>query len=145
MYNPSADTYAGWILRGEGQGFRSEQWLRYFVSGYNISNAIGVVCNNSGYWIPTKRQAEMTLRANCRLAYMNIDPDQFPNGKKVRIVNLPSEEVVRRMRESLSSWYWPRLNAGFRAWFEKINATGSFTVPPFPDEKITARPQAEVQ
>ena len=39
-------------------------------------NTIGFVCNNQGYWAPTSRQVEMTLRANCRLAYMPMDTDE---------------------------------------------------------------------
>ena len=131
-YNPAADTYADFILRGEGEGFIGEEWLRYFVSGYNISNAIGVVCNNCGYWIPTERQVKMTLRTNCRLAYMPFDPDEWPDGGKVRIVNLPPEEVERRHRAAMSQWYWPRLNDEYREWFEAVNAKGDFKLPPLP-------------
>ncbi len=48
MFMPHADAYTDYQLRGEA----SESWydnfeyLRFFVSGYNISNAIGVLCNN---------------------------------------------------------------------------------------------------
>jgi len=131
-YNPAADTYANFILRGEGQGFIGEEWLRYFVSGYNISNAVGVVCNNAGHWMPTERQVAMTLRANCRLAYMPFDADEWPDGGKVRIVNLRPEEVERRHRAAMSAWYWPRLDGGYREWFEGINAKGDFKLPPPP-------------
>ena len=133
-YNPAADTYANFILRGEGQGFRNERWLRYFISGYNISNAVGVVCNNAGHWMPQQRHVEMTLRANCRLAYMPFDPDEWPDGATVRIVHLRPEVVERRHREALEKWYWPRLDASYRPWFERLNREGAFAIPPEPPE-----------
>lgn len=133
-FNPAADTWADILLRGEGRGFISEEWLRYYVSCYNISNAVGVVCNNAGFWIPTQQQIEMTLRANCRLAYMPFDADEWPNGKLVRIVKIRPEQVERRHREAMSAWYWPRLGSEHRAWFEKINRQGDFKLPPPPPD-----------
>lgn len=128
-YNPAADTYANFILRGESFGFVGSQWLRYFVSGYNISNAIGVVCNNAGHWIPSKQQAAMTLRANCRLTYMPFEPAEFPDGN-VYAVNLPPLEVEERIVQALQDWYWPRLNPSYRIWFEGVNAASAFALPP---------------
>ena len=131
-YNPAADTYANMILRGEGQGFRGATWLRYYISGYNVSNAVGVVCNNAGYWVPTREQVEMTLRTNCRLTYMPFDAEEWPNGKTVRIVHLRPEVVEKNIVEALSSWYWPRLERDYQSWFEAINASADFTSPPPP-------------
>ncbi len=47
-YLPQADAYVDFILRGEGRGrlYESADYLRFFVSGYNINNCIGVICNN---------------------------------------------------------------------------------------------------
>lgn len=46
VYFPFVDTYADYILRGEGGrlGLGLQDFLRWTVSGYNISNAVG-------YWI----------------------------------------------------------------------------------------------
>jgi len=119
-YNPAADTWADFILRGEGQGFRSQQWLRYFVSGYNISNAIGVVCNNAGYWVPTKEQVEMTLRANARLAYMPSEPEEYP--LDTRYTPEGWADIWRRHEEAMKELYWPQLTESYRAWVEEVNA-----------------------
>ena len=121
-YNPAADTWATCILRGEGFGFVSSEWLRYFVSGYQISNTIGFVCNNAGHWAPTREQVEMTLRANARLAYMPMDTDE-----DIRLDPPPARKPdhIKAMKE----WYWPHLDAGYREWFEAINETGAFGVP----------------
>ena len=46
---PAADAYVDFILRGEGRDalFGDDRYLRYFVSGYNVHNSIGVICNNT--------------------------------------------------------------------------------------------------
>lgn len=51
---PQADAYVDFILRGEGRdaNYTDADYLRYFVSGYNSSNSIGVLCNNSGKLTP---------------------------------------------------------------------------------------------
>ncbi|MBI5091950.1 MAG: hypothetical protein HZB26_05840 [Candidatus Hydrogenedentes bacterium] len=48
-YLPQADAYVDIILRGEGQTnlYSNADYLRYFVSGYNINNCVGVVCDNA--------------------------------------------------------------------------------------------------
>ena len=122
-YNPAADTWATCILRGESFGFVSSEWLRYFVSAYSGSNTIGFVCNNQGHWAPTREQVEMTLRANCRLAYMPMDTDE-----DIRLDPPPARKVNHL--KAMTQWYWPRLDKGYRAWFEKINEAGAFEVPP---------------
>jgi hypothetical protein len=48
MFMPHADAYTDYQLRGEAAEYWYDdfEYLRFFVSGYNISNAIGVLCNN---------------------------------------------------------------------------------------------------
>jgi len=140
-YNPATDTWADFILRGEGQGFRSQNWLRFYVSCYNISNAIGVVCNNAGYWAPTQEQVEMTLRANARLALMPWIREEFTREQwetNVRGVGHepnygPAKEIRQRHDYAMENWYWPRLNRKLPAWVRAINqqlfASGK-TAPP---------------
>ncbi len=50
VYMPHADAYTDYQLRGEASehSFDDFNYLRFFVSGYNISNSIGVLCNNIG-------------------------------------------------------------------------------------------------
>lgn len=104
LYVPTSDTYADFTLKGETFGFVSPEWLRYFVSGYNISNAIGVVCNNSGYQIPTEQQIKDTLAANARLSFV-------PCGG----------EAWNQHVHAMGSWYFPRLNDALRQEIEKAN------------------------
>ena len=44
VYCPFIDTYADFLLRAEGFAGFTDRFLRYVVSGYNISNAIGYIC-----------------------------------------------------------------------------------------------------
>lgn len=48
LYVPQIDTWYNFILRGEGrqENYGDDAYLRYSVSTYNISNSIGVICNN---------------------------------------------------------------------------------------------------
>lgn len=66
-YLPQADAYVDYILRGEGQGGRytDRDYLRFFVSGYNINNSIGVVCNNGPPGL-TSELVQDALRVNAR-------------------------------------------------------------------------------
>ncbi len=64
---PQADAYVDFILRGEGrdQKYSNLDYLRYFVSGYNTSNSIGVLCNNGPS--PTGELIESLIDTNCRM------------------------------------------------------------------------------
>jgi len=66
-YLPQADAYVDFVLRGEGaQAWYGDfDYLRFFVSGYNLSNSIGVLCNNAG-GKPTPELTRELLRANAR-------------------------------------------------------------------------------
>jgi hypothetical protein len=68
MYMPQADAYTDIQLRGETMDalYDDFDYLRYFVSSYNINNCIGVLCNNSGKPM-TMPQLESLLNANARL------------------------------------------------------------------------------
>ncbi|MGC8738365.1 MAG: hypothetical protein ACP5UA_06915 [Candidatus Hydrogenedens sp.] len=65
---PQADAYVDFILRGEGQNmlYKDFNYLRYFVSCYNTSNSIGVLCTN-GPDKPDADTIDRLLQANCRL------------------------------------------------------------------------------
>ena len=64
---PQADAYVDFILRGEGRDtvYRDQDYLRYFVSCYNTSNSIGVLCNNGPK--PTSDLVCRLLSVNGRL------------------------------------------------------------------------------
>lgn len=66
-YLPPADAYVDFILRGEGQEKRhlDGDYLRFFVSGYNIHNSIGVLCNNGAARL-TPELAKTALDMNAR-------------------------------------------------------------------------------
>lgn len=64
---PQADAYVDFVLRGEGQDalYKDFNYLRYFVSCYNTSNSIGVLCTNGPK--PDVETFDRLLKANCRL------------------------------------------------------------------------------
>lgn len=72
---PQADAYVDFILRGEGRGnsYTNDDYLRYFVSGYNTSNSIGVIANNGSK--PTsellKRLLSMNIRMHTIVGWLN--------------------------------------------------------------------------
>jgi len=65
-YLPPADAYVDYILRGEGERslYASPDYLRFFVSGYNVSNSIGVLCNNDGRF--DRQLVDAALAVNAR-------------------------------------------------------------------------------
>lgn len=77
MYMPHADAYTDIQLRGEGLNslYANFDYLRFFVSGYNISNVTGVVCNNADHF-PKPALQESILMANARLHAMVEGYDQ---------------------------------------------------------------------
>lgn len=66
-YLPHADAYVDFILRGEGRQKRYSDfdYMRFFISGYNIHNSIGVVCNNGKVGLPRVLVRD-ALRVNAR-------------------------------------------------------------------------------
>lgn len=69
VYPPFVDTYADYMLRGESYDRRRVDpiYLRYEVSGYNISNAIGTLCYDACRIDPT--MVDWCLEANVRIPY----------------------------------------------------------------------------
>jgi hypothetical protein len=96
-YLPQIDTYFNFILRGEGSAERytDPDYLRYFVSTYNISNAIGVLCNNNDFPLDEKF-LNILLDNNIRLHYLLGGPQD------------PRTQAMTR-------YYWPALNAALPA------------------------------
>jgi hypothetical protein len=97
MYFPQADAYIDIILRGEGVGhlYSDFNFLRFFVSGYNIHNSIGVLCNNQHFNDAPPEMVENILRANARIHTM-VNEDS-PN---VRF----SKGYERRLQPDFKDW-----------------------------------------
>ncbi|MBT3287896.1 MAG: hypothetical protein HN380_11170 [Victivallales bacterium] len=96
-YLPQADAYVDIILRGEGKGadYGDFDYLRFFVSGYNINNCIGVLCNN-GPEAADPELSKQVLAANARYHML--------------VSRLRNKEVAATMGEH----YLPRLKDGLR-------------------------------
>jgi hypothetical protein len=110
-YLPHADAYVDFILRGEGRKslYADFEYLRYFVSGYNINNCIGVLCNNGPVGVNGDLVRDV-LRANGRF--------------HVIAGWLDKPEFVKVLEED----YFPRLNAGLRNEVEAVMAARQETV-----------------
>ncbi len=84
-YMPHADAYTDIQLRGEGLNsmYNDFNYLRFFVSGYNINNVTGVVCDNADHY-PSPALQDSILLANARLHAMveGTDPPKVyvPDG-----------------------------------------------------------------
>lgn len=83
-YVPHADAYVDFNFRGEGarDRYKDFDYLRFFVSGYNIHNNVGVICNNYGVGV-TPELAQDVLRANARFhtfeGWINNWQGMFPD------------------------------------------------------------------
>jgi hypothetical protein len=99
-YLPQIDTYYTFILRGEGcpERYADPDYLRYFVSTHNISNAIGVLCNNNDYKLD-ETFLNTLLENNIRL---HLIPGWLHDYRQ----------------EALTRWYWPALNGALPARVE---------------------------
>lgn len=77
MYMPQADAYTDIQLRGELHAalYSDYDYMRFLVSGYNIHNCIGVLCNNSGKRLP-KNELELLLQSNARLSTLIEVPER---------------------------------------------------------------------
>ncbi len=96
LYLPQIDAYFDFILRGEGQHdeYVKEDFLRYTVSTYHISNSIGVLCNNYNYKLETPF-IETLLDHNIRLHFQTWTEDE--------------------QAQLLEEHYFPKLNHSLRS------------------------------
>jgi len=91
MYCPAVDTYADCILRGEHLYPFDLNYLRYVISGYNISNSIGYVCLEGP--IDFKRKLiDACLLVNARLPYWVPSDKEF--GDMMENVYFPKLEKL---------------------------------------------------
>jgi hypothetical protein len=114
VYCPFIDTYADYILRAEHVADRGAipsfdwKYLRYTISGYNISNSVGFVCNFDYPPEFSRRLIPQVLKANARLPYW-VGWDRYveERQKVIGAKYYPLEETRKIMREE----YFPALNA----------------------------------
>ncbi|MDI9585494.1 MAG: discoidin domain-containing protein, partial [Acidobacteriota bacterium] len=92
LYCPFVNTWADYLLRGEGQPRPTvdETYLRYVVSGYNISNAIGELCYD-GCRVD-RTVADWAVRSNARIPYW---PGLQVHGGRKYFLDPGEEEVFR--------------------------------------------------
>lgn len=97
-YLPQADAYVDIILRGEGRGanYADFDYLRFFVSGYNINNCIGVLCNNG----PEVANPDLTKQL------------LLANGRYHTLVGWLARPQIMA---TLDQYYFPRLTPALRA------------------------------
>ncbi len=103
MYMPHADAYTDIQLRGEGRDavYGDFDYLRFFVSGYNINNCIGVLCTNSTKEL-TPELMEPLLEANGRLHTLIGNPQKCEfilKQYRPRLTMALQTFVDRRVRE----------------------------------------------
>ena len=92
IYCPFIDAYADYILRAENIASFDDKYLRYVVSGYNISNSIGHVCYSTYPLDFISKLASKILAVNARF-YLGspeterervLKKEYFPKLEKLR-------------------------------------------------------------
>ncbi|MHB9036991.1 MAG: family 16 glycoside hydrolase [Armatimonadota bacterium] len=96
---PAIDTYADFMLRGEREYgmYQDEEYLRYHLSTYNISNSIGILLQSELFAVPPADLVDRVLRNNLRLYFC------------------ASPAPIEPQAEALRKYYWPRLNESLKA------------------------------
>ena len=103
MYMPHADAYTDYQLRGEASehSYDDFDYLRFFVSGYNISNSIGVLCNNMSQDTP-EALLDTLLSVNARVHTRVENPevrDQMQERYRPRLTPALRDAVEAGVRE----------------------------------------------
>jgi hypothetical protein len=114
VYCPFIDTYADYILRAEHVADRGAissfdwKYIRYTISGYNISNSVGFLCNFDYPPEFSRKLIPQVLKANVRLPYwVGWDGYVEERQKAIGAKYYPLEETRKIMKEE----YFPSLNA----------------------------------
>jgi len=97
IYCPFIDTYADYILRAEHATHLTDEYLRYVISGYNISNTIGYVCY---YDLPIdfiKKIIDKTLAVNARFYLGSPETERERLLKKEYFPKLEKQKEKIRM------------------------------------------------
>ena len=145
-YMPQADAYVDFHLRGEGNDrqYADFDYLRFFISGYNINNCISFLCNNgNAHRRPSEQFVEDVLRANVR-----FQADAL--GDTTGTAYIPPgyfSRLTPKLREELDSLVdagqakIPEKLASLRAERESLGEPSNWGSPVF-EEEFTAIPTA---
>lgn len=108
VYCPFIDTYADYILRAEHVMKFDWNYLRYTISGHNISNSIGYVCNYDYPPSFTETIIDQVLEANARLPYWT---GWWTSGRHLSKERSPEEKTEEEMQKIMKEKYFPKLQA----------------------------------
>lgn len=106
IYCPFIDTYADYILRAEHKNKIDWSYLRYTVSGHNISNCIGFLCNYD--YSPSLVQASMDqiFKAKVRLPYWT---GWWVGGTHMLKERDPGDKIEEKLQKIMRKEYFPKL------------------------------------
>ena len=123
---PFVDTWADYLLRGEGRNreFANADFVRFIVSGYNVSNAVGTLCFD-GCRV-SEGIIEECLGAGAQIPY-------WPGGQLGR--NGRKYFLEPRELELFTQDYWPRAAA--------IDSAEAFAPIELANRELRARLRAE--
>ena len=96
IYCPFIDCYADYLLRGEHRN-TSEDSFRWYVSSYNLGNAVGTLCYDTQR--PTSEMINLIFRVNARLP---VWVDDGTWNKKEYFLHKPEMELMK-------AEYFPKL------------------------------------
>lgn len=144
---PHADAYVDFILRGEHRKGRYADfdYLRFFVSGYNIHNSIGVICNNGEVGVYPEL-AHDVLRANARF---HTIVDWFEDAKVMKVLNDDyAAKLTPALRETVEAGINERQALAARKTAEMKATYETLAKPPAWGEPIfrvdfSEKPEAE--
>jgi hypothetical protein len=162
VYLPQIDTYFTFVLRGEGAQamYQNDDYLRYFVSTYNISNSIGVLCDNNDYKLDEAFIAKL-LDDNIRLHFIPSWADDYRKGVmqdlywpalKPSLVARVEGKSAERMASARKEWELLQTSAkqgttGMKVAFAEDFASPDFkaVAPPPTDHKAQITEPAKLE
>jgi len=110
MWCPFLDTYADFVLRGEGYKTKGadDPYVRYVAAGYRTSNAIGFMKGDK--WdVDAKTQKQVILRYNGRGRWTT-----YPRRNKAGELIWPGQ--LGPLSGFWVDWYFPELDRLEREW-----------------------------
>jgi len=114
VYCPFIDTYADYILRAEHIAATGEKtdfnrkYLRYTISGYNISNTVGYICNYDYPPSITQKLIPEALQVHIRIPYW-VGWDTYVRERKKAMGE--KYYSLEESREIMREKYFPKLDA----------------------------------
>ncbi|NQT16379.1 MAG: hypothetical protein HQ582_26715 [Planctomycetes bacterium] len=111
MWCPFIDTYADFVLRGEGYPAEGPEdpYVRYVAAGYRTSNAIGMMKGDKWKGVDGKRQLEIMLSYNGRARW-----GTYPTTSKDGQLVFPGQKT--RPKDLFTEFYFPELKRLQQQW-----------------------------